>query len=293
MQFVMAAKEGRLRPGILLSSRVVFLSDLLREEILDLPKFLSETPDAIKKTLEALGNTHTLSPRNEAESSRLEETRLYPPVLRPGKIVCIGQNYKGHLAEQSLKPHKFPVIFAKWPSCIIGQNEAVVLPKASKKVDIEAELAVVIAKKAKNVPKERALEYVFGYSILNDVSARDVQHAETQWVRGKSFDTFAPFGPWIVTADEIPDPSGLGIRSWINDTLMQEASTADMAFGVPEIIAYLSECFTLEPGDVIATGTPGGVGHFRNPPVYLKPGDRIRIEIERIGTLENPVRSED
>jgi 2-keto-4-pentenoate hydratase/2-oxohepta-3-ene-1,7-dioic acid hydratase in catechol pathway len=150
----------------------------------------------------------------------------------------------------------------------------------------------VIAKKAKNVPKERALEYVFGYSILNDVSARDVQYAETQWVRGKSFDTFAPFGPWIVTADEIPDPSGLGIRSWINNTLMQEASTADMVFGVPEIVSYLSECFTLEPGDVIATGTPGGVGHFRNPPVYLKPGDRIRIEIERIGTLENPVRSE-
>jgi len=159
-------------------------------------------------------------------------------------------------------------------------------------VDIEAELAVVIAKKAKNVPKERALEYVFGYSILNDVSARDVQYAETQWVRGKSFDTFAPFGPWIVTADEIPDPSRLGIRSWINNTLMQEASTADMVFGVPEIVSYLSECFTLEPGDVIATGTPGGVGHFRNPPVYLKPGDRIRIEIERIGTLENPVRSE-
>lgn len=293
MRIIMAAKDGRLRPGILLSSNVVFLSDLLKEEVLDLPKYLSKTPDAMQKIMEAINKFHDQRLLEEGGTLRLEGAELPPPILRPGKIVCIGQNYKGHLAEQSLKPHKFPVIFAKWPSCLIGQIGSIVLPKESKNVDIEAELAVVIGKKAKNVSKENAMDHVFGFSILNDVSARDIQFAESQWVRGKSFDTFAPFGPWIVTADEIPDPGALGIRSWINDTLMQDASTADMVFGVSEIVSYLSKCFTLEPGDIIATGTPGGVGHFRNPPVYLKPGDRVRIAIERIGTLENSVRSED
>lgn len=293
MRIIMAAKDGRLRPGILLSSNVVFLSDLLKEEVLDLPKYLSKTPDAMQKIMEAINKFHDQRLLEEGGTLRLEGAELPPPILRPGKIVCIGQNYKGHLAEQSLKPHKFPVIFAKWPSCLIGQIGSIVLPKESKNVDIEAELAVVIGKKAKNVSKENAMDHVFGFSILNDVSARDIQFAESQWVRGKSFDTFAPFGPWIVTADEIPDPGALGIRSWINDTLMQDASTADMVFGVSEIVSYLSKCFTLEPGDIIATGTPGGVGHFRNPPVYLKPGDRVRIAIERIGILENSVRSED
>ena len=293
MRIIMAAKDGRLRPGILLSSNVVFLSDLLKEEVLDLPKYLSKTPDAMQKIMEAINKFHDQSLLEEGGTLRLQGAELPPPILRPGKIVCIGQNYKGHLAEQSLKPHKFPVIFAKWPTCLVGQIGSIVLPKESKNVDIEAELAVVIGKKAKNVPKENAMDHVFGFSILNDVSARDIQFAESQWVRGKSFDTFAPFGPWIVTADEIPDPGALGIRSWINDTLMQDASTADMVFGVSEIVSYLSKCFTLEPGDIIATGTPGGVGHFRNPPVYLKPGDRVRIAIERIGTLENSVRSED
>lgn len=291
MRLITFFKDGVLFPGVMHRNSIYKLGSLLSQEIRDFPSFLAESPEGLKTVRKALEGGLASGPLADREAIRPDEVCIKPPIPRPGKIVCIGQNYMGHLDEQSLKPHSFPVIFAKWPSCTLAQGEPIVLPRSSKKVDIEAELAVVIAKKAKDVPKESAFEYVLGYSILNDVSARDVQFSESQWVRGKSFDTFAPFGPWIVTADDIPDPSGLRVRSWINDFAMQDALTSDMVFGVPEIISYLSSCFTLEPGDVIATGTPAGVGHFRTPPVYLKPQDTVRIEIERIGVLENPVRS--
>jgi acylpyruvate hydrolase len=291
MRLITFLKDEALLPGIMYHNAIYKLSSLLSQEIRDFPGFLAEFPDAIEIARKALEGDLASGALAGQPCFEPNEVRIKPPIPRPGKIVCIGQNYRSHLNEQSLKPHTFPVVFAKWPSCTLAQGEPILLPRSSKKVDIEAELAVVIGKKAKDVPKEKALEYVLGYSILNDVSARDVQFSESQWVRGKSFDTFAPFGPWIVTADEIPDPSGLRIRSWINDFAMQDALTSDMVFGVPEVISYLSSCFTLEPGDVIATGTPGGVGHFRNPPVYLKTGDTVRIEIERIGILENPVNT--
>lgn len=294
MRLITLLKDGVPFPGVVVEGVATYpISTLLSREVRDFPSFLAEFPDGLKEARRVLEGSLLSGSLKSQTGMSLQDTRLEPPIPRPPKMVCIGQNYRGHLDEQSLKPHAFPVVFAKWPSCTLADGDPIVLPRASKKVDIEAELAVVIGKKAKNVPKEKALEYVLGYSILNDVSARDVQFSESQWVRGKSFDTFAPFGPWIVTADEIPDPSGLRIRSWINDFIMQDALTSDMVFSVPEIISYLSSCFTLEPGDVIATGTPGGVGHFRNPPLYLKSGDRVRIEIERIGTLENPVLSEE
>jgi len=182
-----------------------------------------------------------------------------------------------------------PVVFSKFSSSVIGPGEAVVVPSKSEQVDYEAELAVVIGRRAKNVTPEQAYDYVLGYTIVNDVSARDFQFADGQWQRGKSCDTFAPMGQWIVTTDEIPDPHKLSIKLRLNGQTMQDSSTNQLIFGVPELIAFLSESITLEPGDVIATGTPPGVGFARKPPVFLKSGDVMEVEIEGIGTLTSPI----
>lgn len=213
--------------------------------------------------------------------------------LRPGKIIAIGRNYKDHASEQALDPTLEPVVFAKFTNSVIGPGEAIVRPAFVTEMDYEAELGVVIGRRARRVPLERALEYVGAYTCLHDVSARDLQFADKvgdkQWVRGKSLDTFCPLGPALVTSDEIPDPGTLRIECILNGEVVQSASTADLIFSVPYLVSYLSTLFTLEPGDVIATGTPGGVGHFRNPPLYMKGGDEVSVVIERVGTLTNPV----
>ncbi len=223
----------------------------------------------------------------------LSEIELLAPVPRPGKVVAIGRNYRDHTTEEGVEPPKAPLIFSKWPSCVIGPDDEIRWnPQLTEQVDYEAELAVVIGRTARRVSPADALDFVLGYTCLNDVSARDLQFGDGQWVRGKSLDTFCPMGPALVTADEIPDPQNLAISCRVDGRIMQEASTADMYFGVAEIISFCSQAFRLDPGDVIATGTPGGVGIFRDPPILLGDGDEVVVEIERIGRLRNTCRVE-
>ena len=210
------------------------------------------------------------------------------PVM-PSKIVCIGLNYKDHAAESNMAIPERPVVFSKFSTAVIAPGEPVVLPSQSSQVDYEAELAVVIGRRAKNVAAERAYDYVLGYTAFNDVTARDFQFGDGQWQRGKSCDTFAPMGQTIVTTDAIPDPHKLSIKLVLNGQTMQDSNTDQLIFGVPALIEFLSESITLEPGDVIATGTPPGVGFARNPPVFLKPGDQMEVLIEGMGGLGNPV----
>jgi 2-keto-4-pentenoate hydratase/2-oxohepta-3-ene-1,7-dioic acid hydratase in catechol pathway len=213
----------------------------------------------------------------------------FAPVPRPGKIVCVGLNYRDHAEESGLAVPATPVIFSKFSTCVIAPGEPVVIPATSEKVDYEAELAVVIGRHAKDVSADRAYDYVLGYTAFNDVTARDFQFGDGQWQRGKSCDTFAPMGQTIVTADEIPDPHTLRITMKVNGAVMQDSNTNQLIFRVPELIAFISASITLEPGDIIATGTPAGVGFARKPPVFLKPGDKMDVEIERIGGLGNPI----
>ena len=221
----------------------------------------------------------------------LAEAELLAPLPRPGKVVAIGRNYREHTNEEGVDPPAAPLIFAKFPSAVVGPDAEIRWdPALTTQVDYEAELAVVIGRRARDVTVEAALSHVFGYTCLNDVSARDIQFGDGQWTRGKSLDTFCPIGPQIVTADEIDDPQDLAISCAVNGERLQESRTSAMYFGIAEIIAHCSRAFTLEPGDVIATGTPGGVGAFRDPPRFLADGDRVVVEIERIGRLENVCR---
>jgi 2-keto-4-pentenoate hydratase/2-oxohepta-3-ene-1,7-dioic acid hydratase in catechol pathway len=213
----------------------------------------------------------------------------FAPVPRPGKLICIGLNYRDHAAESKMPIPESPVIFSKFSTCVIGPGEPVVIPPTSTQVDYEAELAVVIGRRAKNVSATRAMDHVLGYTAFNDVSARDFQFKDGQWQRGKSCDTFAPMGQAIVTTDTITDPHKLSIKLVLNGQTMQDSNTDQLIFGVPELIEFLSQSITLEPGDVIATGTPPGVGFARNPPVFLKPGDDMEVLIEGIGGLGSPV----
>jgi len=216
----------------------------------------------------------------------------FAPVPRPGKIICIGLNYRDHAAESNMPLPEKPVVFSKFSTAVIAPGEPVVLPSTSKQVDYEAELAVVIGRRAKHVTADRAYDHVLGYTAFNDVSARDFQFNDGQWQRGKSCDTFAPMGQTIVTTDDIPDPHKLAIKLVLNGQVMQDSNTDQLIFGVPALIEFLSQSITLEPGDVIATGTPAGVGFARKPPVFLKPGDEMEVLIEGMGGLGNPVVGE-
>jgi 2-keto-4-pentenoate hydratase/2-oxohepta-3-ene-1,7-dioic acid hydratase in catechol pathway len=216
----------------------------------------------------------------------------FAPVPRPGKIICIGLNYRDHAAESNMPIPEKPVMFSKFSNCVIAPGEPVVIPTTSQQVDYEAELAVVIGRRAKHVSAESAYDYVLGYTAFNDVSARDFQFADGQWQRGKSCDTFAPMGQTIVTTDAIKDPHKLSIKLVLNGQTMQDSNTDQLIFSVPALIEFITQSITLEPGDVIATGTPPGVGFARKPPVFLKPGDRMEVLIEGMGGLGNPVVTE-
>ena len=211
------------------------------------------------------------------------------PIERPGKIVCVGLNYRDHATETNMPAPERPLLFAKWQTSLIGPGEDIVLPPVSQEADFEAELGVVIGRGGRGIDADAALEHVAGYICVNDVSARDVQMGDGQWTRGKSFDTFCPVGPELVAAADIVDPQALAIRCLVNGEVMQDSSTGEMIFGVADVIAFVSKAITLEPGDLIATGTPAGVGQYQDPPRFLQPGDVVRCEIEGIGVLENPV----
>jgi 2-keto-4-pentenoate hydratase/2-oxohepta-3-ene-1,7-dioic acid hydratase in catechol pathway len=226
---------------------------------------------------------------DDAPTVSRDSVRLVAPVPRPGKIICIGLNYLDHAEESGMPIPISPIIFSKFHTCVIGSGEAIHIPSGSDQVDYEAELAVVIGREAKNVTASEAMNYVFGYTNFNDVSARDFQFADGQWQRGKSCDTFAPMGPFVATKDEIPDPHNLNIRFRLNGETLQDSNTDQLIFRIPELIEFLSRSITLEPGDIIATGTPPGVGFARKPPIFMKPGDLAEVEIEGLGVLSNSV----
>ena len=213
---------------------------------------------------------------------------LAPPLL-PGKLLGVGWNYADHAQEMGGRVPEQPLIFSKLVSSVTGPGGPVPLPDYTDQLDYEAELAVVIGTRARDVAPEDALGHVFGYAVMDDVTARDLQRSEPQWVRAKGGDGFGPFGPWVTTADEVPDPQALTVRSWVNGELRQDASTADMIFPVAILVSWCSRNFTLEPGDVIATGTPPGVGNGRTPPVFLRRGDRVRVEVGGLGAIEHPI----
>ncbi|MDF1540757.1 MAG: fumarylacetoacetate hydrolase family protein [Candidatus Thorarchaeota archaeon] len=233
---------------------------------------------------------------NEATSQerpllyKLSNVSFLAPIAQPGKIVAIGLNYMDHVEETGRETPKAPVVFAKFPSSIIGPGDDIIIPSVSKKIDWEVELGIVIGKQCKNIPEESVLDHIAGYTIINDLTARDLQREDGgQWVRGKSIDTFCPMGPCIVTSDELGDASGLKMHTKVNDVIKQESTTSNLIFNVIQLVSYLSKSFSLEPGDVIASGTPAGVGFTRNPPEYLKAGDEVELYIEGIDYLRNKV----
>ena len=222
----------------------------------------------------------------------LSSTKLTAPIPRPPKLICVGLNYRDHALESDMEIPKVPTIFSKFPTSIIGPGEEIVLPKTSEKPDYEAEFAFIIGEGGRHIKAEDWKAHVFGYTIINDVSARDYQMATTQWLMGKTFDTFCPMGPWMVTADEIEDPHALDIKMTINGEVLQNSNTRELIFRIPELIAYLSSVMTLQSGDIVSTGTPAGVGFGHKPPRWLKPGDECVVSIAGIGELRNPVVAE-
>jgi 2-keto-4-pentenoate hydratase/2-oxohepta-3-ene-1,7-dioic acid hydratase in catechol pathway len=220
----------------------------------------------------------------------LSEVRLHAPINDPGKFICIGLNYQDHAAETGNPAPKAPPIFPKWNTALLDPGEPVLRPRGETHFDWEVELGVVIGRTARYVSREQALDHVYGYTIINDVSARDLQFVTTQWGAGKIGDTLAPIGPYIADRAEVPDPHVLDLRTWVNGTLMQDGNTRNFIFDVRYIVSYLSGILTLHPGDLIATGTPAGVGFSRKPPVVLQPGDTVRLEITGLGALENPIK---
>ena len=270
-------------PGALLDCRVVSLRGAGFADALEV---ISGGSEALDRARRWVADPPSASVFDAAA------VRLAAPLPRPPKIICIGLNYRDHAAEARLEIPSVPTVFAKFSTAVIGPGEPIVLPRNSNKPDYEAELAVVVGRRARHVPEADWRSCVFGYTILNDVSARDFQTATSQWTIGKTFDTFAPFGPSIVTADEIADPHNLRISLAINGETLQDSNTSNLIFGVAQLIAFLSSVFTLEPGDIISTGTPAGVGFARKPPRWLRPGDQVSIQIEGLGELRNPVVAE-
>lgn len=256
-------------------------------------KTIAGAPDAVVVRLqETLKEAKQRGVDRHLPRVPLSQVRPLAPIPRPGKFICVGLNYRDHCEEQNLEPPKSPVLFAKFANAIANPGDEIRKPQVTSKLDFEGELGVVIGRGGKHIPQAEALDHVFGYTIVNDVSARDVQKQDGQWLRAKSMDGFAPIGPCITTTDEIPDPQTLALRTTVNGVVMQDSHTSRMIFSVAMLIEFISRCMTLEPGDIISTGTPSGVGVWRNPPVFLQDGDVVRIEIERIGVLQNTVRWE-
>lgn len=298
MKIITFRAHGRTRWGAFTNNHAVDLNAahadrgldmFLAPTVLDFLRAGPTTWNAARDTLEWLGDK-----RLHEVTFDFDDIELLAPIPRPGKVVCIGLNYMDHARETGAAIPTKPIMFAKFPSSVIGPYDTIhVIPDVTTRVDYEAELGVVIGKPASRVSVEDAPGYIFGYTVINDVSARDIQKGKeygNQWVRGKSFDTFCPMGPSITTADEVTNAQDLPVRAILNGRVLQDGNTRDMIFSIPALVSYISQGITLEPGDVIATGTPNGVGDARNPPIYLKKGDVIEIEVGNLGKLENPVQ---
>lgn len=284
MKLVTFQRPGRdAEVGVLSADRVVSLSQ-------------ADFPDMIRvltRGAEARAWIDNWVSRPDAGATApLDSVKLLAPIPRPPKLICVGLNYRDHAIESKMEIPKVPTIFNKFPNTVIGASEPIILPKNSTQPDYEAEFAFVIGKGGRHIPAERWREHVFGYTIVNDVSARDFQMVTSQWLMGKTFDTFAPMGPVLVSGDEIADPHSLDISLSINGEVLQHSNTRELIFKIPDLVAYLSSVVTLEPGDVVSTGTPSGVGFARKPPRFLKPGDDVVVTVEGIGELRNPVMAE-
>ena len=275
MHLLTYAHEGSDRLGMRTDEGTVDLTDALG--VTDVGALLAR-PDLVDRLADVRGRV--LDPA---------VVQLRAPITRPGKIICVGLNYHDHCREQSIEPPAYPMLFSKFANAVADPGASVTRPVATEKMDLECELAVVIGRRASGVSREEAASVIFGYTVMNDVTMRDLQKEDRQWLRAKGSDGFAPMGPGVVTADEIPDPQALHLRSFVNGEPWQDSSTAEMVFDVATIVAFASRTITLEPGDVIATGTPAGVGHYQTPPRYLADGDLMRCEIEGIGAIENRV----
>jgi 2-keto-4-pentenoate hydratase/2-oxohepta-3-ene-1,7-dioic acid hydratase in catechol pathway len=284
MRFVTyAAPGGAVLPGVVVDGRVYSLAPAGFATLLDVIEGGAAALDRVRFLLASV-------PTNA--SVALDAVTLHAPVPRPPKLICVGLNYRDHAAEGKMELPAVPTIFSKFTNTVTGPGWPIVLPKNSAKPDYEAEFAFVIGAGGRHIPAERWREHIFGYTCVNDVSARDFQAATSQWLMGKTFDTFCPMGPWITTADEIADPQALDIECVINGERLQHSNTREMIFPIPVIVEYLSSVMTLEPGDVVATGTPAGVGFARRPRRWLKPGDEVVVRIEGLGELRNPVVAE-
>ena len=271
---------GTERIGVVDGDEIVDLSAAAPELPRTMPAFLAAGTGALMAAATATRRAPRLA---------LDRSHLRAPVPAPRKFLAAGLNYAQHIAEMDRERPDFPTIFNKQVTCVNGPYAPIQIPAVSNDVDYEGELGVVIGRRCRNVPRERAAEVIAGYVVVNDVSVRDWQTRSPTLTLGKSFDTHGPFGPWIVTADELPDPQALSLRTWVNDELRQDANTREMIFSCVELVATLSTACTLEPGDVISTGTPSGVGMGFDPPRFLQAGDTVRIEIEDVGMIENPV----
>jgi len=283
MRFVTFQNNESAEPGVILGDKVLGLKAAGFSTLLD----VIEQGSSARERIAAL----VKNPPDDAMVP-LSTAQLLTPLSRPPKLIFIGLNYRDHAIECGAELPKVPAVFSKYNTSIVGPGDAIVLPKISAQPDYEAELGVVIGKKGRHIAKDRWREYVFGYTNVHDVSARDVQMATSQWLMGKSFDTFAPIGPAIVTSDEIPDPNALKIELIINGEILQSSNTSEMVFQIPYLIEHLSSVMTLEPGDIISTGTPAGVGMAKTPQRWLRPGDNTVVRIEGIPELQNSVRAE-
>ncbi len=280
MRFVTFSRSGAIpEPGVLKGQQVAGIQSLGYHTLIQAIENWSEARPRIENLLKT-------APADAFQD--LGSVQVTAPLLRPNKLLCVGLNYRDHAIESGMEIPKVPTIFNKFASSIIGPGEEIILPKKSEKPDYEAEFAVIIGKGGRHISEEKWQEHVFGYTILNDVSARDYQLATTQWLMGKTFDTFAPMGPAIVTADEISDPHNLDIKMTINGEVLQNSNTRHLIFNIPTLISYISSVCTLEPGDVISTGTPAGVGLGFKPPRWLKAGDECVVSVQGLGELRNP-----
>ena len=281
MKLVTYGESGQERLGAVAGSEIVDLQSAdasLPGTVLGVLE--AEAVEAVSRAVESGAGTRT----------PLADARLASPIPRPPKIVCVGLNYLDHATEQNVPLPEHPLLFSKATSSVVGPYDDVVLPAESEQVDYEVELAVVIGKTATAVSEADAYDYVSGYTVANDVSARDIQFRQQQWHQGKSYDTFCPMGPWLVTKDEIPDPNALAVKLTLNGTVLQDSNTDNLIFNIPTLVSRISSAMTLLPGDVISTGTPAGVGVFRDPKILLKAGDYMETWVEGIGTLKNHVR---
>ena len=284
VSFVERAEPSAVRTGVVVDHEVVDLTDPSVALPGDMTEFLVAGPGAMERAQAAT--------TSGARRLDLDQVHVRAPVPRPPKVLGIGLNYAAHVAETGASRPEYQVWFNKQRTCVVGPDEAIEIPAVSAQVDYEGELAMVIGRRARHVPATEAASVVAGFTVLNDVTVRDWQWRTPTWTLGKSFDTHGPCGPWIVTGDELRDPRRLRLRTWVNGELRQDASTDDMIFSCWEQVEYLSTAFTLEPGDIISTGTPAGVGMSFDPPRWLVAGDVVRIDIEGVGTLENPVVAE-